>query len=124
MLRRGTRPAGCLVASSLDAWTRRVWQGGLQLEQMRELDELAIRTRNSVYRIVIVAAGSGDVLVQGGRFFPEPARARVAGCSMGGAFLKRGGVYVGFRLEIHRGADRIVTSDVRSIEIVSTHVAH
>ena len=62
--------------------------------------------------------------MQGGRFFPEPTRARFAGCSLGGAFLKQRGVYVGFRLEIQNGLERIITSDVRSIEIVSGRVVH
>lgn len=115
---------GCRVAASLDGWTRHEWSDGLQLEHLRELDELSIRTCNSVYRFVVIAPGSGDILVQGGRFFPEPTRARLAGCSMGGAFLKQRGVYVGFRLEIQRGLERIVTSDVRSIEVVPGKLVH
>jgi len=120
-----TAPAiGCRVATSLDGWTRHEWNDGLQLEHLGELDELSIRTRNSVYRIVVIVPASGDVLVQGGRFFPEPTRARFAGCSLGGSFLKQRGVYVGFRLEIQLGLERIITSDVRSIELVSSSVAH
>jgi hypothetical protein len=63
-------------------------------------------------------------MVQGGRFFPEPTRARLAGCSLGGAFLKQRGIYVGFRMEIQRGLQTIITSDVQSIEIVSGGLAH
>lgn len=115
---------GCPVAASLDGWTRHEWNDGLQLDHLRELDELSIRTRNSVYRIVVIAPVAGEILVQGGRFFPEPTPARFAGCSMGGAFLKHRGVYLGFRLEIHVGLERIITSDVRSIEVVSGTVVH
>jgi len=120
-----TAPAiECPVAASLDAWTRHEWKEGLQLDSLRELDELSIRTRNSVYRMVVMAPGAGEILVQGGQFFPEPTRARFAGCSLGGAFLKQRGIYVGFRLEIHSGREWIVTSHVRSVDLVSSRVAH
>ena len=120
-----TAPAiECPVAASLDGWTRHEWKEGLQLDSLRELDELSIRTRNSVYRMVVMAPGAGEILVQGGQFFPEPTRARFAGCSLGGAFLKQRGMYVGFRLEIHSGRERIVTSHVRSVDLVSSRVAH
>ena len=114
----------CPVAASLDGWTRHEWSEGLQLNRLRELDELSIRTRNSLYRIVVVAPMAGEVVVEGGRFFPHPTRARFAGCSLGGACLKQHGIYVGFRLEIQLGLRRIITSDVRSIEIVSGRVVH
>lgn len=120
-----TSPAtGCSAAASLDGWTRHEWNGGVQLEHLRELDELAIWTRNSLYRIVVIAPSAGEILVQGGRFFPEPTRARFAGCTLGGSFLKQRGVYVGFRLEIQMGLERIITSDVRSIAVVSASVVH
>src|SRR5436190_23560262 len=104
----------CPTAASLDAWTGREWSDGLELNRLCELDELSVRTRNSVYRIVAIGPVNGEVLVQGGRFFPELTRARLSGCSLGGAFLKQGGIYMGFRMEIQRGAKTIVTSDVQS----------
>ena len=114
----------CPVAASLDRWARHEWNDGLQLDRLCELDELSIRTRNSLYRIVVMAPWAGEILVQGGRFFPEPTRARFAGCSLGGAFLKQRGIYVGFRLEIQIGLERIITSDVRSMAVVPSRAAH
>jgi hypothetical protein len=114
----------CPAAATLDGWTRRQWNDGLQLDQLQELDELSILTQNSLYRIVVIAPRAGEVLVRGGRFFQEPTRAHFAGCSLGGSFLKQRGIYVGFRLEIYAGLERIVTSDVRTIEVVSSQVAH
>ena len=102
----------------------RQWNDGLQLDHLRELDELSVRTRNNVYRIVAIVPLRGEVMVQGGRFFPEPTRARLAGCSLGGAFLKQRGIYVGFRMEIQIGLETIMTSDVQSIEVVSGGRAH
>ena len=114
----------CPTGVSLDTWASLKWTDGLQVDRLRELDELSVRTRNNVYRIVAIVPQSGEVMVQGGRFFPELTRARLAGCSLGGALLKQGGLYLGFRMEIQRGLETIVTSDVRSIEIVSVGRAH
>jgi len=114
----------CPTAASLDAWTGREWSDGVELGRLRELDELLIRTRNSVYRIVAIVPGRGEVMIQGGRFFPELTRVRFSGCSLGGAFLKQGGIYAGFRMEIQKGPKTIVTSDVQSIEIVAGGRAH
>jgi hypothetical protein len=114
-----TSTIGCPAAASLDTWAGHAWNDGLQVDRLRELDELSVRTRNHVYRIVAIVPLRGEVMVQGGRFFAEPTRARLAGCSLGGAFLKQRGIYVGFRMEIQIGLETIITSDVQSVEIVS-----
>jgi hypothetical protein len=113
-------PAGAL----LDTWASRPWKDGLQLDRLRELDELSVRTRNNLYRIVVIAPARGDVVVQGGRFFAERTRAHLAGCSLGGSFLKTRGIYVGFRMEILVGRETIITSDVQSIQIVHSGRPH
>ena len=114
----------CPTLASLDTWAHHEWTDGLQIDRLRELDELAVQTHNSLYRIVLLEPLRGEVLVQGGRFFPESTRAQFAGCSLGGAFLKLRGIYVGFRMEIHVGLERIITSDVRSVEVISSGCAH
>ena len=114
----------CPVSASLDSWAGREWKDGLQLDRLSELDELSVRTRNSVYRIVAIAPLRGEVMVQGGHFFPDSTRARLAGCSLGGAFLKQRGIYVGFRMEIQLGLETIITSEVQSIAIVSGGRTH
>ena len=110
----------CPTVASLDTWAHHEWTDGLQVDRLRELDELAVQTRNSLYRIVLLEPLRGEVLVQGGRFFPEFTRAQVAG----GAFLKLRGIYIGFRMEIQVGLETIITSDVRSVEIMSSGRAH
>ena len=103
----------CRAAAHLDFWTERSWNDGVQIDQLRALDRLVVRTRNSVYEIII--GESGDVMVRGGRFFPEYTRAVVLGSSLGGAFLKLGGIYRGFSMEIMFDGTRIVTSPVDSV---------
>jgi hypothetical protein len=119
-----TSTIACPAGASLDTWAGREWSDGVQLDCLCALDELSVRTRNHVYRIVAIVPLRGEVMVQGGRFFPEPTQARLAGCSLGGAFLKQRGIYVGFRMEIQIGLDTIITSDVQSIAIVSGGRAH
>lgn len=108
-----TDTTACRAAAQLDFWTQRTWDDGVQVDQMRALDRLEVRTRNSIYLIIV--GESGDVLVKGGRFFPEYTRAVVLGCSLGGAFLKLGGIYRGFSMEIMFDGTRIVTSPVEAV---------
>jgi hypothetical protein len=105
------RPAG----SSLDAWTAHDWRSGLQLEDVNALDAFVIRTANSTYEITVLSPMTGEVLVRGGAFFPVVTRARLAGASLGGSFLKRHGIYVGFRLELVADQTPIITTPVRTI---------
>jgi hypothetical protein len=114
----------CPAIASLDMWAHHEWTDGVQVDRLRELDELAVQTRNSLYRMVLLEPLRGEVLVQGGRFFPEATRAQFSGCSLGGAFLKLRGIYVGFRMEIQVGLEMVITSDVRSVEVMSSGRPH
>lgn len=101
----------------LDRWSSRNWDNGLQIESLDELDSFAVRTRNSIYEITVLSRLTGEVMVRGGRFFPERTVTRLAGSSLGGSFLKMGGVYPGFSLEFQDGARRIITSPVQSVAL-------
>jgi hypothetical protein len=103
----------CRAVAQLDFWTHRRWDDGVQVDRLRALERVEVRTRNSVYEIIV--SGTGEVLVKGGRFFPEFTRAVLLGCSMGGAFLKLGGIYRGFSMEILVDGTRIVTSPVEQV---------
>ena len=110
-------PAGTLVATAatLDHWSACDWRDGTRIGELQPLDRLVVRTRNSVYEIVVVTPGTADVAVRGGAFFPSFARASIAGSSLGGSFLKLHSIHVGFRMELLAGAQSIVTSPVESI---------
>jgi hypothetical protein len=86
-------------AAILDAWSDAKWDQGVQIDQMEELTTLAVRTQNSVYEITILNGQSGEVLVRGGKFFPERTAMRLEGSTFGGSILKRRGIYVGLRME-------------------------
>ena len=113
MRKAATYPASGI----LDTWVSHDWSDGLQLQSVDDLTEIHVVTRNSVYEITAIDGFSRDVVVRGGRFFPEKTRAHLAGSSLGGGFLKLGGIYVGFSLEIVSSEDTVITTRVRSIRV-------
>jgi hypothetical protein len=112
------RPDAVHTSAHLDAWVGRTWTDGVQVDALRDLDLLLVRTLNTVYDITIVTASTGEAIVRGGRFFPEPTRGVILGSSLGGAFLKLRGIYCGFALEVYSRGTRIVTSAVQSVHCV------
>jgi hypothetical protein len=107
----------CSASALLDTWSSHDWTEGVQLETMQDMETLTVRTENSTYEITVISGRTGEILIRGGRFFPEFTPARLAGSSLGGSFLKLRGVYVGFSLEIHFEKRLIITSRVRKIAI-------
>ena len=108
----------CAAGALLDTWSSHSWTEGIQLETIEDMEKLVVRTENSVYEMTVICGRTGDILVRGGRFFPEFTEARVAGSSLGGSFLKLRGIYVGFNLEIHFDKRLIITSRVRQISVL------
>jgi len=105
-------------AAHLDTWVERPWTDGVQVDALRDLDVLFVKTMNTVYHITVVTARTGEAIVRGGKYFPEPTRAVILGSSLGGAFLKLRGIYCGFALEVYAIGTRIVTSSVQSVQFV------
>ena len=86
-------------AAMLDAWSEGDWTQGVQIDQMAELETLAVRTAYSVYEITILNGRTGEVLVRGGNYFPEWTPTLLSGSTLGGTLLKRRGIYVGLKME-------------------------
>jgi len=107
----------CSAGALLDTWSSHSWTEGLQLEALHDMEKLTVRTENSTYDITVISGKSGEILIRGGRFFPEFTQARLAGSSLGGSFLKLRGIYVGFSLEVHFEQRMIITSRVRNISL-------
>ena len=102
-------------AASLETWSNHAWRDGVQLDDLSGLESLTVRTKNSIYEITVMAPHTGEILVRGGRFFPTFTRAVLAGASLGGSFLKRRGIYVGFLMELQHDDQTLVTTRVQSI---------
>ena len=107
----------CSASALLDTWSSHNWSEGIQLETMQDMEPITVRTENSTYEITVICGRTGDILIRGGRFFPEFTAARLAGSSLGGSFLKLRGIYVGFSLEVHFEKRLIITSRVRKIAV-------
>lgn len=114
------------TAAVLDTWAHFPWTNGCQVDQQKSFQPVTVITRNHVYEIVVLDGVSGRIRVRGGQFFPDWREAHLAGCSLGGSFLKLRGIYAGFGMEIHVGGEVIVTSPVQSltlghVDLTSTH---
>jgi hypothetical protein len=106
----------------LDKWAAHAWDDGIQIEALNEMDALVVVTQNSRYEITVICPATREILVRGGRFLPELTEARLSGASLGGSFLKVGGIYVHFKMELNAGGRVIITSRVRSITRTPTGV--
>ena len=103
----------------LESWTSLPWANGVQLGDLRALETLEVRTKNSVYEITVTDPRRGEVLVRGGTFFPVYTRVRLSGASLAGSFLKVFGIYIGFSIEFGAGGETIVTTRVKKIDIIT-----
>ena len=116
-------PAAVPSRRLLSSWSAHDWCGGVRVDDLLALERLVINTANSTYEIILVAPERAEVLVRGGAFFPVFTPARLAGCSLGGSFLKLRSVHVGFRLELATERGFIITSPVSAVTITSP-IAH
>jgi hypothetical protein len=92
-------------------------QEGVALHSLAVFDTICARTLNSDYTIFLLNPETGRALVQGGRYFTEPAEATVSGSTFGGCMLKMGWLGLGLRIEICARGQRIVTSPIQSLRI-------
>ncbi len=117
---RAKTDSGCLTPRhcTLDGVVAAVSRTeGVSLTDVDPFATLVVRTDNSVYRITVLRPYAREVLVQGGKFFPERTRAHLSGSTSRGSCLKIGWVGVGLHLEFHAGDQRIITSHVRAIAV-------
>ena len=105
--------------ATLESWLAHAWDRGIQVDELDGLQALRVRTRNSTYELAVMQTRPGEVLVRGGRYFPEWTRVHLAGSTLGGGFLKRYGVHLGLRMEFYWQGRRVVTSPVHGIECLA-----
>ena len=105
--------------ANLDMWSQEPWTNGIQLDRLNDMQSVAVRTLNNSYEIIVIEGRRGEILVRGGRFFPELTPARLAGATVGSCFCKMRGIYVGFCMEINANRQRIITSQVQSITVMA-----
>jgi hypothetical protein len=86
----------------------------ITLGTCRDFDRILVKTRHSVYELIVLSAPVGDVMVRGGIFGAEFQRATLTGSTFGGSALKRHAVCVGRFLELRVGEKSFVTSSVQA----------
>jgi hypothetical protein len=108
-------PSGAI----LDNWSESPWSNGVQVDRMDDMKKLEVRTRNSLYEITVIDGNSGEILIRGGRFFPQLTPANLAGATVGGCICKLRGIYEGFVMELTANGQRTVTTPVEWIGILA-----
>jgi len=101
----------------LENWANADWTDGCQVDQLADMQPITVITRNHLYEMFVIAGTEGRVRVRGGLFFPEWRDATLAGCSLGGSFLKLRGVYAGFCMELYVDGEAIITSPVQKLTL-------
>jgi hypothetical protein len=96
----------------LDNWAHADWTDGCQVDATPVFQTLTVVTRNSLYQLIVLDPSRGVVRLRGGNFFPDWREAQLAGCSLGGSFLKMRGIYAGFCMELHVDGETVITSPV------------
>jgi hypothetical protein len=99
----------------LDNWINDAWTNGVQIDKMADMQRIHVHTVYSLYEITVIDGRGGEILVRGGKFFPELTEAHLAGATLGGSFCKMRGIYCGFKMEFGYNCARITTSDVQTI---------
>lgn len=91
------------------------WHDGIQIDACLPLDRLVVETRNSVYDLVVVSPQDGEVLVRGGRLFPDFRKAQLVGATAGGHTVKLLGIYEGLCVELFVDHRSVITSPVSTV---------
>ena len=87
----------------------------IQLDSCPPFEQIVVRTCRSVYDVIVLSGEPGEVMIRGGRFFPEFRRASVAGSIAGGSVLKLRSICVGLHMELNVNGKRFVTSRIQAI---------
>ncbi len=93
-------------------------RGGIDPRELEPLTRLRVKTVHSLYEITMLDPADSRMLIRGGRLFPEGAEAKLSGATFGGSLLKMSWIGHGMRMELYIGGCTVVTSPVRSIEIL------
>jgi hypothetical protein len=101
----------------LDNWANAEWTDGCQVDAAAVFQPLTVITHNSLYELIVIDPTRGIVRLRGGQLFPEWREAQLAGCSLGGSFLKMRGIYTGFCMEFHVDGETVITSPVQRLTL-------
>ena len=105
----GKRECPCRTPARWMASSRPCHRRTDRVDRRGRLHDARGADRQLGLRITILKPHLREVLVQGGKFFPERTRACLNGSTFGGSCLKIGWVGLGLHLEFHAGDQWIIT---------------
>jgi hypothetical protein len=92
----------------------------IHTDSCAELETIVVKTRSSVYELVVLGGDRGDVLLRGGRHFKEFRRVLFLGSTAEGGSLQPRTIDIGLRMRFIVADGLFVTSAVESL---SRHLA-
>lgn len=87
----------------------------VELEACPELAWITVKTSRSTYDVVVLDGDTGEVMVRGGRLFPEFRRATITASLFGGIAVMLRTIAVGLNLEFLVDGTSVITSRVQGI---------
>ena len=124
MTRETPSGAGALsvtVAMPLKDLATSLPEEAIQLDSCPAFQWIVVRTRRSVYDIIVLSGDAGEVMVRGGRYFPEFQSATIAGSTFGGRAVRLGSICVGCYLELHVNGESFITSRIQAVSLGLPH---
>ena len=89
----------------------------IQLDSCDAFQWIIVRTRRSVYEIFVLCGEAGEVMVRGGRYFPEFRHATIAGSTFGGCAVRVGSICPGCYMELEVDGKSFVTSRIETVSL-------
>ena len=111
----GSGPSSLAITMPFEELATQPTDDDIQLDSCPVFERIVVTTRRSVYDIIVLSGDAGEVMIRGGRFFPEFRRARVAGSTAGGSALKLRSICAGLSMELNANGKRFVTSRIQAI---------
>ena len=112
---RDTGVSGEVLGVTVDGWLNRETESAIQLDSCTPFEPIVAKTHGSVYELVVLSGRTGEVMVRGGRFFPEFRPAILTGSTAGGKAVKMRCLEVGLRMEFQTNERFVITSPVEEL---------
>jgi hypothetical protein len=104
-----------LLALPCDALPDEPTQTAIHLRSCTVFERIAVRTHGSLYELIVLSGAVGEVLIRGGRFFPEFRRGLLIGSSAVDGRLTLGTIDLGLSMEMRDDRTRYITSPVEAV---------
>ena len=87
----------------------------IHIDSCAELETIVVKTRSSVYELVVLRGDRGDVLLRGGRHFTEFRRVLFLGSTAQGGSLESRTLDIGLRMRFIAADGFFISSAVESL---------